>query len=134
MREPVLKNARKNNLKKAIIVGISLFVSGLHFITGSQYGGPFPGFVNGYLIDILLPFTLYFLISLFAVPLLQPWWVRALLPFLIGSAVELAQYGGIPIFGQTFDALDFLAYAAGSLLAAFFDHVLMPAAFPFWDK
>ena len=35
--------------KRAVIVAIALIVAALHFVTGKQYQGPFPVFVNGYL-------------------------------------------------------------------------------------
>ena len=49
--------------RKVIIVCVALFVSGLHLVTGENYQGPFPFFVNGYLIDILLPMTLILLMG-----------------------------------------------------------------------
>lgn len=44
--------------RKWITVVISLMVGALQFVTGEDYQGPFPLFVNGYMIDILLPMTL----------------------------------------------------------------------------
>ena len=41
-------------LVAVIAIGLGL----LHFLTGSDYRGPFPLFVNGYMIDILLPFAM----------------------------------------------------------------------------
>ena len=48
--------------KILLIVSISLAVGLLHFVTGETYPGPFQEFVNSYLIDILLPLSLYFLL------------------------------------------------------------------------
>lgn len=50
--------------KKLIITSIALIVGALHFVTAENYQGPFPIFVNGYLIDILLPMVLFLLMSL----------------------------------------------------------------------
>ncbi len=40
---------------KTLVVAVALAVGLLHFVTGPNYHGPFRVFVNGYLIDILLP-------------------------------------------------------------------------------
>ena len=120
--------------KKAIITGIALFVGGLHFLTGENYRGPLPGFVNGYLIDILLPMTLYLLLGL-----VQTRWVRSPVfragaVFGFGCLVEASQYLGRPIFGSTFDPLDIAAYGAGVLLGVLLDMVLLPRFVPRWSE
>ena len=51
--------------RKLLITIIALSVGALHFVTGEGYQGPFPVFVNGYLIDILLPMVLFLLMGLF---------------------------------------------------------------------
>ena len=51
-------------IKKWMITLIALAVGAFHFITGENYQGPFPVFVNGYLIDILLPMVLFLLLGL----------------------------------------------------------------------
>lgn len=48
--------------KKVLVVGIAVMVALLHFVTGPSYSGPYPVFVNGYLIDIVLPLATYFLL------------------------------------------------------------------------
>ena len=129
-----MNSAPIDKRKKLVIVLINLFIGGLHFLTGSQYRGPFPGFVNGYLIDILLPFALYFLICLVDLRIFKHWWARATVPFLIGVKVEVAQYYGLPIFGQTFDPLDLLAYGTGVTLAVLTDKLLLSRFFVFWNQ
>ncbi len=62
----------KNTQKKLLMVNISVTVSLLHFVTGSAYIGPFPVFVNGCMIDILLPFSIYFLLYLVDMPYSNP--------------------------------------------------------------
>jgi hypothetical protein len=118
--------------RTALIVSINLLVAGLHFVTGPGYRGPFPLFVNGYLIDILLPFSLYFLLCLFESALLKAWYVKALLVFGVGFIVESAQYLGYELLGSTFDPLDYAAYALGVLLAVCCDLFLFPLLFDFW--
>jgi hypothetical protein len=106
-----------------------ILVASLHFVTGPHYKGPFPHFVNGYLIDLLLPFALYFLLCMYEKFILKYWLVRCGAIFLLGATIETAQYFGVPIFGSTFDPLDYVAYALGVLLAAFLDQIVIPKYF-----
>ena len=119
--------------QKTITTLIALTVGLLHFVTGESYRGPFPVFVNGYLIDILLPMTLYLLMGLLEVRWLRSPIFRAVVVFLFGCVVEISQYLGHPLFGSTFDLLDILAYASSVLLGILLDQVLFPRVFPGWD-
>ena len=119
-------------IKKLIITIIALTVGALHFLKGENYQGPFPIFVNGYLIDILLPMTLYLLMSLFQNKLIRSSLFRACAVFGFGCVVEASQYFGYPIFGSIFDPLDILAYAGGVLIGILLDLVLLPRLIPFW--
>lgn len=103
------------NPMKMFVVIICLSVGALHFVTGPLYKGPFTEFVNGYLIDILLPFCVYFLIRISNILKLK--WQIALSVFGIGFTIETMQYLGVPIFGRTFDPLDYGMYALGAILA-----------------
>ncbi len=118
--------------KKVVVISIVIPVALLHFLTGSNYRGPYPAFVNGYLIDILLPLSFYFLLCLVELPLLRSWVVKSVLVFGAASSVEAAQFFGVPIFGQTYDPMDFVMYGAGVLLAAILDTVVFPRLFKFW--
>jgi len=112
--------------KKLIITGIALTVGGLHFLTGEDYRGPFPVFVNGYLIDILLPMTLFLLMGLFQNKVIRSTAFRACAILGFGCLVETSQYFGRPIFGNTYDPLDILAYADGIILGILLDLVVLP--------
>ena len=125
---------RKNTQKKLLVVGIAITVALLHFVTGSAYNGPFPVFVNGYMVDILLPFSAYFLLCLVDLPLLQSWVVKCTVVFGFGLLVEAAQYFGFQLLGSTFDPLDIVMYALGVLSAAFLDTVVFPKVLPFWGS
>ena len=126
-----LSGAKSNKvIKRSIITIIALTVGALHFVTGEQYQGPFPVFVNGYLIDILLPMTLYLLLGLFENKLIRPTIFRTCAVFGFGCFVEATQYFGHPIFGSTFDPLDILAYAGGVLLGILLDGILFPRLIP----
>lgn len=118
--------------RKTITTFIALTVGALHFITGEEYQGPFPNFVNGYLIDILLPMTLFMLMGLFQNQIIHSAFIRAGAVFGFGCFVEASQYFGRPIFGSTYDLLDIFAYAVGVALGALFDLVLFPRFFSHW--
>jgi len=97
-----------------------------------KYKGPYPGFVNGYLLDILVPFGFYFLLCLSKFPLLKSWIVKSILMFGVASFVEIAQFFGVPMFGQIFDPVDFVMFEMGVILAAILDIIVFPRIFDFW--
>ena len=125
---------KRNARKIALVTGMMVPIALLHFVTGSHYRGPFPAFVNGYLIDILLPFGFYFLLCLSQHSLLRHWYVKASLVFGAASAVEVAQMAGISLLGRTFDPVDIMMYGLGVSLAVILDTILFPAIFDFWTK
>jgi len=104
----------------------------IHFFAGINYKGPYPEFVNGYLLDILVPFGFYFLLGLSKFPLLKSWIVKSILMFGVASFTEIAQFFDVPIFGQTFDPVDFVMFGMGVILAAIFDIIVFPQIFDFW--
>jgi hypothetical protein len=120
--------------KKPIITVIALTVGSLHFVTGENYQGPFPGFVNGYLIDILLPMVLFLLMRLFQNKIIRSPLFRAWSVFGFGCFVETSQYFGRPIFGSTFDPIDILAYAGGVFLGALLDLLIFPRFVSHWSE
>ncbi len=125
---------RNIQLRKRMIVIINLLVAGLHLITGKKYQGPFPRFVNGYLIDILLPFCLYFLLCLVDYFNNQPWYFKALLVLLVAFLVETAQYLDYSILGSAYDPVDYIAYTFGVALAILCDQLLFTHLFSFWRE
>ena len=124
----------RHRKKTVVMVCIMVPVALLHFVTGPKYSGPFPHFVNGYLLDILLPFAFYFLLCpqdvTYAV--LRPLYAKAAPVFAIGLTIETAQFFGVPIFGSTFDPLDYVMYALGVSFAAIIDTQIFPRVFSFW--
>ena len=127
-----MKGKRPTISKKIVVLSIVIPTALLHFLTGSNYRGPYPAFVNWYLIDILLPMSFYFLLCLAELPLLRSWVVKSVLVFGAASSVEVAQFFGVPIFGRTYDPVDFCMYGAGVILAAILDTTVFPRAFEFW--
>jgi len=120
-------------MKRSLITTIALIVAGLHFIKGRIFQGQLHVFVNGYMIDILLPMTLFLLMGLFQNRTIRSPFFRAGAVFGFGCFVEATQYFGHPIFGSTFDPLDILAYAGGVLLGALLDLILFPRVIPHWN-
>jgi hypothetical protein len=116
--------------KKSLITLIALAVGLLHFVTGENYRGPFPVFVNGYLIDVLLPMTLYLLLGLIETEWIRSTFFRAVTVFLFGCIVEVSQYLGTPLFGSTYDPMDILAYASGVTLGIFLELILFHCLHP----
>ncbi len=110
---------------KLVVVGIALGVGALHFFTGPDYRGPWRGFVTGYLIDILLPFAMYLVMGVTNHEFLRKQTVRWTAVFGVGAVTETLQYFGVPIFGRTFDPLDYLMFAAGIAGAALFEWVVL---------
>ncbi len=111
--------------RKPVVVVICVAVAALHLFTGPHYAGPFRVFVTGYLIDLLLPFSLVLLlgVGLASVPVLCQPLTRAGIVFGIGAVVEGSQYLGIPLFGRTFDPVDLLMYAVGATAALGFERL-----------
>jgi len=118
--------------RKWTVTIIALIVAGLHFVTGEHYQGPFPLFVNGYLIDILLPMELILLMGLVENRVVSSALFRAVAVFGFGCLVEGSQYFGRPFFGSTFDPLDILAYALGVTLGLLLDLVIFPRLIKSW--
>ena len=125
---------KRQQRKSLVVVSVMIPIALLHFVTGSNYKGPHPEFVNGYLLDILVPFGFYFLLCPQDVvfSFLKPWFVKGLPVFAVGFSVEVAQFYGVPIFGRTFDPLDFVMYGMGIILAAILDTTVLPRIFDFW--
>lgn len=118
--------------RKPVVVAICLAVGVLHLFTGPAYRGPLRAFITGYLIDLLLPFSLVLLLGVGSehLPALRPPAVRATAVFLIGATVEFLQYLGVPLFGHTFDPLDLVMYATGAIAALAFERL----AFTPWPQ
>ena len=111
--------------QKQIVTGICIVVGGLHFVTGSNYNGPLTTFVNGYLIDILLPFAMYLLLGVQNVRQFHGKMMRFFLVFGVGAVSETLQYFGVEIFGRTFDPLDYLMFVVGIIGAGLFERAVL---------
>ena len=111
--------------RKVIVVFIAVVVGLLHFLTGPRYRGPFPVFVNGYMIDILLPFAMYLVLGVAKQSIIRSGIARGVFVFAIGFVTETLQYFDIPIFGRTFDLLDYLMFGIGIGFAVVFERIVL---------
>jgi hypothetical protein len=111
--------------RKVVVVIIAVAVGLLHFLTGPSYRGPIPVFVNGYMIDVLLPFAMYLVLGVANQSVLRSGVARGGFVFAIGAITETLQYFGVPIFGRTFDLLDYLMFGIGIGLAALFERIVL---------
>ena len=111
--------------RKPVVVSICVGVGLLHLVTGPEYSGPFRPFITGYLIDILLPFSLVLLsgLGLEKVPVFKQLLVRSILVFSIGVTVEMLQFFGYDFLGSTFDPVDFFMYGLGVVIGIGFEKV-----------
>ena len=112
-------------VKRIIITVIALTTAGLHLVTGPDYAGPLPLFVNGYLIDVLLPMTFFLLSGLFQAPVISNLYFRLIGVWTGCAFVEAAQYFGYPLFGSTFDWFDLVAYGSGVMLGLLIERYLL---------
>jgi hypothetical protein len=111
--------------RKVIVVFIAVIVGLLHFLAGPRYRGPFPAFVNGYIINILLPFAMYLVLGVAKQTVLRSGIARGVFVFAIGAVTETLQYFGVPIFGRTFDLVDYLMFGVGIGLAVVFERIVL---------
>jgi hypothetical protein len=111
--------------RKGMVVLIAVVVGLLHFLTGPRYRGPFPAFVNGYMIDILVPFAMYLVLGVAKQSILRTGIARGAFVFAIGAITETLQYFGVPIFGRTFDLLDYLMFGVGIGLAVVYERIVL---------
>jgi len=111
--------------RKIVVVFIAVIVGLLHFITGPDYGGPFPDFVNGYMIDLFLPFAMFLVLGVAEQSILESVTTRGIFVFFIGAFTETLQYFNVPIFGRTFDKMDYLMFAIGVLLGVVFEKFVL---------
>ena len=93
--------------------------------------------------DFAMPFGTYFVLCLFEkwILRLKSWQVKVFLAFLLPASIECAQFiyqelGLAQVFmmyGGAFDLLDFVAFAAGGLLAALIERKVFFRYFIFWE-
>ena len=125
------------NLKSrvAVVVSVLLVIALIHiFRVGTYLSGTLFTLYYSFFSDVIIPFGMYFMLCLneATIPALRSWRTKSMLVFGAASATEVAQAFGIPLLGETFDPLDFVMFALGTLLAVFADRIVLPRLMPSW--
>lgn len=131
-----MNNIISASKRRAVIICVMALIAALDiFRVGSYLHGELFNFYYAYFSDFILPFGGYFLLCAaeLQIPILRHWEVKLAVAFLIPSMAETCQYFEIPVFGSTFDLLDYFMYAAGATLAAIFDTQAFSRLFIFWS-
>ncbi len=127
-------SVRSASRGRTIVVAAVLLVVVLVYVfrLGTGFHGWLRMFYYSYFSDIVIPFYMYFVMFVGErrVRWLRDWRVKALLVFGISSLTEVLQAFGVPLFGRTFDPLDFPMFALGTLLAVLADRLLLERFFP----
>lgn len=114
----------KNPKSTYFIAVVSLVIGLLHFVVGPNYSGPGGAWVAGYLMDLLLPVSVYLLSQIVlrkSYPLFKSRIVGAVGTLGIGITVEVLQWQGIPLFGSTYDPIDIVMYVFGTGIGLMLD-------------
>ncbi|MGD2102990.1 MAG: hypothetical protein PVG83_12225 [Acidimicrobiia bacterium] len=122
--------------RTVVVVVVMLVIAAIHALrVGTYLEDPLFTFYYSYFSDIVIPFGMYFLLYLSGTQMafLADWRTRALIVFSVSSLTEVLQAFGVPLLGQTFDPLDFVMFAVGTLLAVVVDRFVFSRVFPFWS-
>jgi hypothetical protein len=121
--------------KILIIILMIVAIALIHvFRLGQIFQGQAYNLYYSYFSDFILPFGMYFLLSLneVAIPILRKWYVKAGLIFALTTCVEICQFFDIEVLGATFDPFDILMYGLGVSVAAFIDVRIFSKHLGFW--
>jgi len=122
--------------RQTVVIGLMLLIAAAHIIgLGNYLPGELYNLYYSYFSDFILPFGFYFLFCMAEqqFPLLRRWQVKLGVAFLLPAMAETLQFFGIEALGSTFDALDYVMYAAGAACAALVDTQVFPRVFDFWQ-
>ncbi|MBI4893712.1 MAG: hypothetical protein HY821_24045 [Acidobacteria bacterium] len=129
-------SGRAPSTKRAIVVLIQLAIASLHALRcGRRLDGEWARLYSSYFSDLVIPFGVYFLLTLNEdyIPLFRSWSGKAGAVIVLTTAAEVAQFFGFDVLGVTFDPLDILMYASGTLLAALLDVQVFPRLVKGWN-
>lgn len=118
----------RNKKSIYLIVIISLIVGLLHFLVGPNYNGMFRHFMQGYLMDILLPMNLYLLLQLSLrkkIAVKKSRIIAALFTLFFGTLTEILQFNKIEFLGSTYDFWDICMYGIGIVLGIAIDFIII---------
>jgi hypothetical protein len=136
-----MKNIRAQWAKAIILlmIALGLFLFSVDFSPAAIFEPQSTGWILwvSYANDLILPFALYFFLSL-GERWLKTWQVRALVAFAIPVLLELGQalYYRFPIsirrYVGSFDLLDIVVYAIGVGLAVTVERLVFAKSLKFW--
>jgi hypothetical protein len=121
------RGTRAGARRRAVAVALIAGVAAIHVLrAGSYLRGTEHRLYYSYASDVLLPFTMYFVLCLSErrLAVLGDWRAKALMVLAAASGAEVLQGFGVPMLGRTFDPLDFVMYGLGVLGALVVDRVL----------
>jgi hypothetical protein len=123
--------------KILIVILIQVTIALVHvFRLGQIFQGQAYNLYYSYVSDILLPFGMYFLLSVndVSISVFRKWYVKAGLIFTLTTIAEICQFFGIEVLGSTFDPFDILMYGIGVSTAAIIDVKIFTKYLGFWGK
>ena len=134
----VIYSNLKLNHRARIIVGviIMLLIAGMHgFRIGQFLNGDLYKLYYSFASDLVLPIGAYFMLSMneIHVRFLRKWYIKAIIVFAAMTFSEIMQAFDIYFFGVTFDLLDVLMFAIGTLFAIFIDKLVLENLVPHWE-
>jgi hypothetical protein len=121
--------------KKTLVVITMLIIAGIFVIGADWAGEPVKQLFHSYFADIAIPFGYYLLLILLEdkYKCFKKWYIKAGAIFALCALSETLQYFGIYALATVFDPWDYVMYALGVLLGAFFDRILYKSLFGFWN-
>jgi len=96
-----------------------------YYLLLDGYGGPFAGFMNNYAMETSVVIAAYFL-SVAHRRISGNKIAKAAIIFMLASAVEIAQFFDVNIFGSEADPIDFFFFAIGLAVSLFIDYQIIP--------
>ncbi|MBO0341969.1 hypothetical protein [Flagellimonas profundi] len=129
-----VSNNQNQRTRTRIGVAILLTIAAIHaFRVGSYLSGNAYKYYYSFASDIMIPFAAYFSLWMNEIQFrfLRKWYIKVIICFCVMTFSEIMQYFGIYFFGSTFDWIDILMYALGSLTAAFLDKQILERLMPF---
>ena len=121
--------------KILFVILIQVAIALIHvFRLGQIFRGQAYSLYYSYFSDFILPFGMYFLLSLndMSISVFQRWYVKAGIIFVMTTFAEICQFFGIEVLGVTFDPIDILMYGIGVLIAAIIDVKVFTKYLGFW--
>ena len=121
--------------KIIFVILIQVSIALIHvFRLGQIFHGQAYTLYYSYFSDLILPFGVYFLLSLqeITISVFRYWYVKAGIIFALTTLAEICQFFGIYVLGVTFDPVDIVMYGIGVSIAALIDVKVFSKYLGFW--